>query len=217
MLPSLKSDRFSKVAVRASNQRRSNPALVGALPAAACNTQMINDWLTGDRVSNGELFAGLYVELSRIAHRVLAKGWRCDPLETTELVSELYLRLRREHLHSVNNRAHFLAICALLIHQIMIERVRRCLAEKTGGKFQHMTLNDSMEIRDVSLDGLRRINEAVGELRRRDPWLFQLACLRLYLGMTNQEIAEALGVHPSKIKRDWRFASTWLRSELEQS
>lgn len=216
MLPSLKDDRLSKSVGKASKRRRSQAAATAWPPPTACNTQKINEWLTGDRMSNGEFFAGLYGELRRIAQRVLAKGWRCDPLETTELVSELYLRLRREHLYSVNNRAHFLAICALLTHQIMIERVRRFLAEKNGGKFQHMTLKESMEIRDISLDGLRRINEAVDLLRRRDPWLFQIACLRLYLGMTNQESAETLGVHPSKIKRDWRFASTWLRSELER-
>jgi len=185
-----------------------------ALRAGTCDTQDINRWIAGDRENGNDIFPELYLQLSDIARRQLGKGWRFEPLETDELVSELYLRLVRERLPEIQNRAHFFAICAMLAFRILIERVRKFKTDKCGGKIIHVSLHESIELKEVGVENMRRINEAIERLRRLDQWLFQVASLRLYLGMSYGEIAAALEVNESKIKRDWKFASTWLAREL---
>ncbi len=197
------------VIVRRETGRRRAPR-----PMGTCDTQDINRWIAGERHIGNDIFPQLHQQLSDIARRQLGKGWRFEPMETGELVSELYLRLVRERLPEIQNRSHFFAICAMLAFRILIERVRKYNADKCGGKIVHVSLHESIELKEVSVENLRRINEAIERLRRLDQWLFQVASLRLYLGMNYGEIAAALEVHESKIKRDWKFASTWLAREL---
>jgi len=177
-------------------------------------TGEINEAISKRRWTDGDLFDKLYPRLCEISHRQLRKGWPREVLETRELVSELYFKLCRENLPQMENRAHFFGICARLVRQILIARVRRLNAVIHGGKIQFTTIDESMKVVETAFDDMLRLDRAMKKLRRYDPWLHLVVSVHLYLEMTISETAEALNVSESKIKVDYRYAKAWLKVEL---
>ena len=194
---------------RRARQRKSLPQYV--------STVEINNWINGTRRGESNLIDGIYDRLCDIAHSQLRRGWRCDHVETTELVSELYLKLQREKLPKIQNRSHFFAICALLSRQILIGKVRNFLAQKCGGSYQHTSIHESMQLMEANQEILLQIDEAMNGLQRYDEFKYLVASLRIYLGFTIEEIASALDVSTSTVKRNWKFASAWLSREIGQN
>lgn len=177
-------------------------------------TGEINEAISKKRWTDGDLFDKLYPRLCEISHKQLRKGWRDETLETRELVSELYFKLCRENLPQMENRAHFFGICARLVRQILIARVRQVSAIIRGGHIHFTSIDESMKVAKTAFDDMLRLDRAMKKLRRYDPWLHLVVSVRLYLEMTVSETAEALNVSESKIKSDYRFAKAWLKVEL---
>ena len=179
-------------------------------------TLQINNWINAKREGEDELMTAIYAHLSDIAHRQLRHGWRCEPLETTELVSELYLRLLRDKLPQIQNRSQFFGICALTARRILIERVRQYMAQSAGGRYVHTSVHDSMQVVNPTQEILLEIDQAMERLRKYDESKYLVASLRIYLGFSREEIAQALNTNLSKVKRDWKFASAWLAREVSR-
>jgi RNA polymerase sigma factor (TIGR02999 family) len=169
----------------------------------------------GDREAFDELVQLVYAELRRIARRQRRLDFRHTPtIATTALVNEAYLRLVRQDGKHYAHRGHFLAVAATAMRQIVIDEARARLRDKRGGGQQPVTL-DNQEIRiDSQAELLIALNEALDRLDRRNPRLRQVVECRFFAGLTEEETAQALGVNPRTIRRDWAKARAFLGAEL---
>ena len=156
----------------------------------------------------------VYTELKRVAHAYMRREFKGRTLQTTALVNEAYLRLLGEQHVSWQNRAHFCAIAAGAMRQILIERARARNAQKRGGGADHVAIDErtmSAPTRDVDVEAL---DEALERLAARDPRRARVVELKYFGGMTIEEIAEVTGASPATVKRDWALARAWLHREL---
>ncbi len=168
----------------------------------------------------------VYDELRRIAGRYVSGERAGQTLQATALVNEAFVRLAAERPREFQNRTHFLAIAALSMRQILVQRARARDAAKRGGAArQRITLNDAnladaMPGSGQSADGpddveLIALDEALSQLATMDPELARLVELRYFGGMTVEETAEALQVSPATVKRQWAVARAWLKRAIE--
>lgn len=158
----------------------------------------------------------VYNELRKLARRYMARERAGRTLQATALVHEAYLRLMKEKAAVWHNRAHFCAIAAGSMREILVERARARAASKRGGSQVRVSLSDVRASgKDASFDMLA-LHEALERLAKMDPQLVRVVELRFFGGLTVEEAAEALGTSPSSIKRAWSMARAWLRREMEQ-
>jgi RNA polymerase sigma factor (TIGR02999 family) len=161
-----------------------------------------------------ELVPILYTELRRIAARSLRRERPGQTLQPTALVHEAYLRLLKDADLSFQNRAHFLAIAARSMRQILVERARARDAQKRGGHRQRVTLDEGVAVEGPREVELVALDAALERLERVDAAHARIVELRFFGGLTNEEAAEALGVSPATVKRGWAVARAWLYREL---
>lgn len=161
-----------------------------------------------------ELVPILYAELRRIAARYLRRERPGQTLQPTALVHEAYLRLLKDQDLSVQNRAHFLAIAARSMREILVEHARARHALKRGAHRQQVTLDEGVAAEGPREVELIALDEALERLALLDPAHAQIVELRFFGGLTNEETAEALGVSPATVKRGWAVARAWLYREL---
>ena len=166
----------------------------------------------------------VYTELRRIAARYISRERPGQTLQPTALVNEVFLRLAAERPRQFQNRTHFVAIAALSMRQILVQRARARHARKRGGAPERITLDDQTvaasgdpghsfgAARDVELLAL---DEALTRLAVLDPSLVRLVELRYFGGLTVEETAEALGSSPATVKRQWAVARAWLKRALD--
>jgi RNA polymerase sigma factor (TIGR02999 family) len=136
-------------------------------------------------------------------------------MQATALVNEVYLRLIDAGRLSLRDRAHFFAIAATLMRQIVIDAARTRSRKKRGGGWQRITLDDSEIPSSESDESLIALDDAMQRLAAVDKRKAQVVELRFFGGMTNGEIAEFVGVSVDTIKRDWTFARLWLAREMK--
>jgi RNA polymerase sigma factor (TIGR02999 family) len=166
----------------------------------------------------------VYTELRRIAARYIGRERPGQTLQATALVNEVFLRLSAERRREFQNRTHFVAIAALSMRQLLVQRARARRALKRGGAPERVELNDGLTpgaesppssfgvARDAELLAL---DEALTRLAAFDPALAHLVELRYFGGLTVEETAEALGSSPATVKRQWAVARAWLKRALE--
>jgi RNA polymerase sigma factor (TIGR02999 family) len=179
-------------------------------------SQLLARWREGDHEALQTLVPLLYDELRRLAHQNLRKARPDHTLQTTALVHEAYLRLDKQHAPQFQNRDHFVAICALLMRQILTgyERTRR--AAKRGGGGTAITLDDAgLAEKQRTLD-LIALDDALNGLARLDPQQSQIVELRFFGGLSIEETAKLLELSPATIKRHWATARVWLHRELNR-
>jgi RNA polymerase sigma-70 factor (ECF subfamily) len=164
-----------------------------------------------------KVMPAVYFELRRLARRYLARERAGQTLQATALVNEAYLRLLKEKTHAWRNRAHFCAIAAASMREILVERARARTASKRGGSRVRVSLDESMRAdKDDSVDVLA-LHEALERFAAMDPQLARLVELRFFGGLTIEETARELGSSPATVKRSWKLAKAWLMRELEKS
>jgi RNA polymerase sigma factor (TIGR02999 family) len=177
-------------------------------------TQLLQDWRAGSAAALDELTPLIYQELRRIAALYLRKEARGHALQPTALVNEAYLRILKEKTPDWQNRAHFLAVAAQLMRQILVDGARRRRAAKRDFG-QQVTLYDHVaEAKDSPVD-LIALNDALDRLAARDPRKARAIELRYFGGLDLQETAEAMGLTVATVRRDVALAQTWLRQELD--
>lgn len=166
----------------------------------------------------GELMPLVYDELRRLAAGYLRNERPGQTLQATALVHEAFVRLSAERGQPWKNRTHFLAIAALSMRQILVQRARARRAEKRGGDPERITLDDSL-IADRSGDGIDviELDSALERLAAFDAQQAKIVELRYFGGLTVEETAEALDISPATVKRHWTLARAWLRRELADS
>lgn len=157
----------------------------------------------------------VYAELRRLAAGYLRREKPGQTLQPTALVHEAYLRLMKDRPDRWQNRAHFCAIAAHSMRQILIERARARGAAKRGGARPRVTLDEALVAgNDRSID-LLELDEALERLAALDPEQARLVELRFFGGLTVEETAEAMNISPATVKRHWTVAKAWLSRELE--
>jgi RNA polymerase sigma factor (TIGR02999 family) len=155
----------------------------------------------------------VYEDLRRVARRQLARGFNAQSVRPTELVHEAYVKLSLGGAEAAVDRAHFLAIAARAMRQVLIDEARHHRAAKRGGGWKHATLSGSHWVTDVDVDELLTLNEALEELEPRQR---QVVECRFFGGMEETEIAEALGITDRTVRRDWVKARAWLYRALAE-
>ena len=181
-------------------------------------TKLLVEWSNGDQSALDRLMPLVYDELRRLAASYLRRERPGQTLQATALVHEAYVRLIGEKSHTWQNRNHFLAIAALSMRQILVQRARARKATKRGGDPIRIELDDRLlppsaageqdEVDLVALDG------ALEKLAELDPRQAKVVELRYFGGLSVGEAAAALDVSPATVKRDWTLARAWLKREL---
>jgi RNA polymerase sigma factor (TIGR02999 family) len=172
-----------------------------------------------------ELMPQVYDELRRLAANYLRRERPGQTLQATALVHEAFLRLSKEKNQPWKNRTHFLAIAALSMRQILVQRARARNADKRGGGAEKISLDEPVIADQAAMSRSRAQREgggvdvlaldaALDKLAALDPQQAKIVELRYFGGMTVEEVAESLGVSPATVKRHWTVARAWLHQEL---
>jgi RNA polymerase sigma factor (TIGR02999 family) len=176
-----------------------------------------------------ELMPQVYDELRRLAAKYIRQERPGQTLQATALVHEAFLRLSKEKHQPWKNRTHFLAIAALSMRQILVQRARARHAEKRGGEHaQRITLDESSTsarratrqgdeaAHDAHAVDVLALDAALEKLAALDAQQARIVELRYFGGLTVEEAAEALDISPATVKRHWTVARAWLKKELSR-
>lgn len=169
----------------------------------------------GDRQAADELLPVVYQELRRLAGAYLRRERPGQTLQPTALVHEAYLRLLKDKPERWQNRAHFCAIAAHAMRQILIERARARNAQKRWGGQARITLDEGVAGQAGQSIDLLALDHALERLAALDAEQARIVELRFFGGLTVEETAEALSISPATVKRHWAVARAWLARELE--
>ncbi|MCU0304360.1 MAG: ECF-type sigma factor [Thermoanaerobaculales bacterium] len=168
----------------------------------------------GDDAAGERLFERVYDELRRIARRQLRGAPRYETLDTTGLVHEAYLKLGRGAAWSTRDRAHFYALAAQAMRQVLVDQSRRRTRRKRGLGAVALTL-DRVDVGVAAPgDELLALDQALLRLERADPDLARLVELRFFAGLSVEEVAELRGVTGRTVKNHWRLARAFLLREM---
>ncbi|MGI9182743.1 MAG: ECF-type sigma factor [Longimicrobiaceae bacterium] len=182
--------------------------------AAGALTLLLRSAADGDHQALDAFFARVYEELRRLASQV-RRGRAGETLSTTALVHEAYLKLVPSAEIEWESRAHFFAVAARAMRQVLVSAARRRLAEKRGGGDWLVTLGDSVPSEPVRPERLLALDEALARLAAMDERQARIVEQRFFAGLTVEETAEVLGLSERTVKRDWRAARAWLAAELQ--
>jgi RNA polymerase sigma factor (TIGR02999 family) len=159
------------------------------------------------------LFHAVYGQLRRIASRQLRAERPDHTLGTTGLVHETYLKLADQSRTQWQDRAHFYRVASWAMRRILVDYARRYLAQRRGSGLERVSLEDAPPIAERG-ETLLALDEALERLAALDQRQSQVVECRYFGGLTDEETAEALGVTPRTVQRDWVKARGWLYLEL---
>ncbi len=180
-------------------------------------TELLVRWRGGDKAALDSLMPLVYAELRRIANHYLRAERSDHTLQSTALVHEAYMRLTQQDLPQWQNRAHFFAVAAQLMRQILVDHARTHRASKRGGNLYKLALDDAEDhavVQDVDVVAL---DDALKSLANMDAQQSRVVELKFFAGLSVDDTAEVLGISPSTVKRDWTTARAWLFRELNRS
>lgn len=170
---------------------------------------------TPDPNSPDSLMPLVYDELRRIAAGYIRRERPGQTLQATALVNEAFVRLVSEKPRTFVNRQHFLAIAALSMRQILVQRARARKAAKRGGAPHRVTLGEGLiALQPPDVDVLA-LDEALTRLAALDPEQARIVELRYFGGLTVEETADVAGVSPATVKREWAMARAWLKRAID--
>lgn len=178
-------------------------------------TRVLASAAGGDEAALAALFPRVYEDLRALAGDFFRREQVGHTLQPTALVHEAYARLIGATETSWQNRAHFFAVAARAMRQILADHARRKKALKRGGPDRaRVTLSGLRTPPTVSPVDLLALDEALAKLDRIDPRQGRIVELRFLAGLSVEETAHVLGVSEPMVKREWRMARAWLRREL---
>ena len=180
--------------------------------------ELIDRATKGDRPALETLMPLVYAELRRLAAHYLRGERPGQTLQPTALVHEAYLKLMKDRPERWQNRAHFCAIAAHAMRQILIERARARDALKRGGGQPRVTFDERINAAapDNPID-IVALDAALDRLAALDAGQARIVELRFFGGLSIEETADAVGISPATVKRHWAVARAWLAKELESA
>lgn len=186
-------------------------------PSSHQISRLLAKWNAGDGHALEELMPLVYDELRRMARGFLRRQPAGNTFQTTELLHETYLKLAGKDEQHWENRAHFFAVAAKAMRHILVDHARSKHAEKRGGRQERITLEENVADAGVQSSQVLALNEALNKLAGLDQRKSDVVELKYFGGLTNEETAVVLKISVETVKRDWRFARTWLLRELDDT
>ena len=181
-------------------------------------TQCLARWSSGDRDAESQIMEMLLPELRRLARRSMRRERPDHTLQPTALVNEAYIRLIGSQSVSWQDRAHFMAMAARVMRNILVDHARQRLAAKREGMAMSVSLDEFEDNLPGAVVGgpeeMLALSQALDEFAKLDPRKAKVVELRFFGGLSVEETAEALQVSPNTIIRDWSLARAWLLREL---
>jgi RNA polymerase sigma-70 factor (ECF subfamily) len=177
-------------------------------------TQLLVRVRAGDNIAEALVVNRVYPELRRSAGRFMRNERTPHTLQPTALVNEAYLRLAGEADIAWQNKAHFLALAALSMRQILVDHARSRAAKKRGGNQNQITLSEPLLGNSPPIFDVLFIHEAIEQLTALDARQAHIVELHFFGGLSFEEIASVLGISARTVKRDWSMARAWLRTRL---
>jgi RNA polymerase sigma-70 factor, ECF subfamily len=177
-------------------------------------TQLLGDWSGGNEGALEKLIPLVQPELHRLAHYYMRRERAGHTLQTTALLNEAYLQLTDKTQPPWQNRTHFMAVAAQLMRRIMVDHARARHALKRGAGAIRVTLDEAALVTETRAGELLALDEALENLAVFDPRMSKIVEMRYFGGLTNEEIAEVLKIHPNTVTRDWSAAKAWLYAAL---
>ncbi len=183
-------------------------------------TELLVRWRQGDQEALEAIVPLVYKELHDLAHGYLRREHPGHTLQSMALVHEAYLRLVDQKPLDINDRSHFIAVAARLMRQILVDYARSRGAAKRGaglkvGLSAAAARADARAESALEID-LMALDDALSELARLDERQEKIVELRYFGGMTNEEVALALGISPATVKREWTVAKAWLARRIRK-
>jgi RNA polymerase sigma factor (TIGR02999 family) len=176
-------------------------------------TALLQAWRRGDKAAFDRLTPLVYDELRRRARHYLHGERPNHTLRPTALVNEVYLRMVNIERVNWHDRSHFFAIAARHMRRILVDSARARRNQKRGGGIANVTFDENLAVTERGPD-LLALDDALEQLAIQDDRKARVVELRFFGGLTNDEIADALGISTDTVTRDWQVAKLWLRREM---
>ncbi|HYJ90922.1 MAG TPA: sigma-70 family RNA polymerase sigma factor [Pyrinomonadaceae bacterium] len=177
-------------------------------------SRLLTDWSNGNQRALDQLMPLVYEELRRMARNYLRQQPANHSFQTTELIHEAYLKLAKNNNQNWQNKEHFFGVAAKAMRHILVDYARSKQSQKHGGGQQIRSLDGEMASSDERSGQLVALDDALKDLELLDERKAQVVELRFFGGLTTEEVADVLKISRETVKRDWRFARTWLLREL---
>lgn len=162
-----------------------------------------------------QLVTRLYPELKRIAEAHMRRERPDHTLQATALVSEFFVHIAKSPGFLPRTRTQFLIVASVAMRRLLVDYARARNAEKRGGERVRVDIEHADPSQSTRIVDILEIDELLSRLAASDPRMARIVELRFFGGLTNAEIALALGVHERTVKRDWQVARAWLYSRLQ--
>ena len=178
-------------------------------------TDLLHAWRSGDRAALDEIVALVFAELRRLAHLYMVRERRGHSLQTSALVNETYLRLVDVRRVDWRDRAHFLAVSANVMRQVLMQYARLRLAKKRGANAVRVEFSEAFVPSPERDEDLIALDDALDGLAEIDPREARIVELRFFGGLSEEETAHVLGISDRTVRREWNHARVWLLRELK--
>ena len=179
-------------------------------------TMLLSALTNGEEGAASKLIPMVYDELRRLAGSYMRRERVDHTLQATALVNEAYLKLIEQRAVNWQSRAHFFGVAAQLMRRILIDYARGHTREKRGGEQKKVSLDEVFLFSEQQADELLAVDDSLNLLAKMDPRQARVVELRFFAGLSVEEAAEALGVSPKTVKRDWAVAKAWLYADLKE-
>jgi RNA polymerase sigma factor (TIGR02999 family) len=179
-------------------------------------TRMLQELQGGNQDVVSELVPLLYDELRRLAGCYFQRERRDHTLQATALVNEVYLRLVDQRNVQWKNRAHFFGIAAQQMRRILVDFARSHQSAKRGSGAPKVSLENALVVANENTEQLLAVDETLSRLAAIDAQQARIVELRVFTGLTVEEIAEVLNISAATVKRDWAMAKAWLTREMSR-
>jgi RNA polymerase sigma-70 factor, ECF subfamily len=180
-------------------------------------TALLQDWRHGDQSALERLVPLVHQRLRVLAHACLAGERPGHLVQTTSLVNEAFIKLVQINRVDWQDRAHFLAVAATVMRRVLVEMARERAALKRGGDVQIVEFDEQAHGASERGTDLVALDEALERLALMDPRAARVVEMRYFAGLSIDEVATALEVSPTTVKRSWTAARLWLLRELTPS
>jgi RNA polymerase sigma factor (TIGR02999 family) len=177
-------------------------------------TGLLAGWREGDSAALDRLAPLIRAELNRLARRHLGRERKNHPMQPSSLVQEAFLRLLPGRDVGWQNRAHFFAVASQVMRHVLVDYARERRRVKRGGGAVHIPVDAAVVLSPEQVERIVAIDLALERLAKADERKCRVFEMRFFGGLSVEETAEALGVAPNTVIRDWDFARAWLRREL---
>ena len=183
-------------------------------PQADDITALLKSWKQGDPAALSRLTPMIRRELRHIAKRHLVREGKDHFLQPSSLVQEAFVRLLPVGDTEWRSRVHFFAVASQIMRHILVDHARERSRHKRGGNAVHVNIDASVVLSPDQVDQIVAIDVALQRLEKHDERKSRVFEMRFFAGLSLEETAEALGIAPNTVIRDWNFARAWLRREL---